>query len=118
MSSPASLESTYYSEVMSTVSDLAPEANKVLAWREDQFLRLGFVEYVAAFLSATKIDLTKMRDLIAAGCPNDLAAQILMGTDSFGEDMNWLWTDENLAEIVALAEAEHAAEIKEVEVVA
>lgn len=113
---PQPLQSTYYSEVMSTVSDLAPEAEKVLAWRQAEFRRFGYVDYVADFLAATRIDLTQIEDLIKRGCALDLAAQILMGTDWHGEDELWRWSDENLDEIVRLAQQATDREIEAVAV--
>lgn len=69
-------------------------SEQVLQWREREFKRMGFVDFVADFLASTRIDLHQMESLLKAGCEHRTAAEILMGTSTFGEDENWILTDE------------------------
>jgi hypothetical protein len=93
----------------STVSTTIAHPEQLLEYRQDEFLRMRFADYMAAMLASTHIDLHQMEDLLKKGCSHDLAAQILMGTmcgDSreaySGEDSRWGWTDPvRLEELVA-----------------
>lgn len=76
------------------VSEVAIHPEPVLAWREAEFKRMGFVDFVADFLASTRIDLHMMQDLLEAGCPHREAAEILIGTAWYGEDEQWRWTGE------------------------
>lgn len=94
MNSPTKERSS--SSVIVDVSDTSVHPNKVLEWRQDEFRRLGFAEYIADFLASTKIDLTQMEQLLKRGCQHDYALQILMGTQWSGDDEKWNWTDEDM----------------------
>jgi hypothetical protein len=50
----------------------------VIDWRLDQFGRLGFPTLAAVTLAASPADLAEARKLVAAGCPADTAARILL----------------------------------------
>ena len=54
------------------------EEHRVRRWRLDQFVALGFGQAVAATLTASPVDLAAARKLIAAGCPAETAARILL----------------------------------------
>jgi hypothetical protein len=79
--------------VISTVGERGHD-EKILSWRHEAFVRMGFTEFVADFLAATRIDLHQMRKLIDEGCPLDVACDILMGTMWSGDDELWRWSDE------------------------
>lgn len=81
-------------EVTVEVSGSAIHSDQVLKWREDQFKRMGFFDYIAEFLASTRIDLHQMEDLLKAGCPHRTAAEILIGTCWAGEDEHWILTGE------------------------
>lgn len=70
-------------------------SEKVFDWRDEEFVRMGFANYVASFLASTRIDLHEMETLLNRGCPHDIACQILMGTMWSGEDEHWMWSDES-----------------------
>jgi hypothetical protein len=57
---------------------LDPETQIVLLWRRDQFGRLGFDPIEARLLSESPADLGEARRVRSAGCPIDLAFQILL----------------------------------------
>lgn len=80
--------------VSGEVSGSATHSEQVLQWREEQFKRMGFMDFVADFLASTRIDLHQMEDLLEAGCPHRTAAEILIGTAWWGDDDQWRWTDE------------------------
>ena len=82
--------------VMSDVSHSGVHSEKVLEWRQKEFRRLGFVDYVADFLASTQIDLTRMEKLLKKGCEHELAIQILAGTTWHPDvdDPRWRWTGE------------------------
>jgi hypothetical protein len=50
----------------------------VLAWREDQFRKLGLGECEAAELAGSEADLGQARYLLASGCSIELALRILL----------------------------------------
>jgi hypothetical protein len=55
------------------------EAAEVLAWRFDALCRTGFDLDAAAVLAANvEVDLHKAVELVARGCPPELAARILL----------------------------------------
>lgn len=84
---------------------LSPD-EQVLAWRQAEFRRMGFVDFVADFLATTHIDLSEMEHLLKQDCPNDVACRILIGTDCAGDDPHWQWTDEEALEALLKPEPE------------
>lgn len=72
---------------------------EVLRWRKDEFLRMGFNESMSIFLSDTNIDLHQMEDrLLKRGCDHMTAVDILLGTNSFGDDPAWGWNQDEEGE--------------------
>ena len=53
------------------------EPEKVEGWRLERFLALGYPVDVAESLVAAHADWHAIADLIAAGCPRELAARIV-----------------------------------------
>lgn len=54
------------------------EDARVLGWRRVQFERMGFSSENADLLAAdTAVDVHRMRNLVAHGCPLDVAQRIL-----------------------------------------
>ena len=70
-----------------TVSEGSHPEN-ILAYRQEDFERMGFASYVAEYLASTRIDLHHMEDLLKKGCPLDVAPAILKGTAWYGNDPN------------------------------
>jgi hypothetical protein len=70
--------------VMSTVVEVetrvgrSTEDARVYQWRSEQFAHLGFSEEMALLLAGSPADLSRGRALVAAGCPLDLVAQIVL----------------------------------------
>ena len=87
------------SPLMSDMGEFAVHSEQVLVWRKESFDHMGFSELLADFLASTRIDLHRMRSLLAAGCTHDLAAQILMGTTYSGDDDQWHFTDEEASHL-------------------
>jgi hypothetical protein len=58
--------------------DESPEEHRVRRWRLDQFIAMGFSQALAATMTASPVDLAAARKLVAAGCPLETAAQILL----------------------------------------
>ncbi len=54
------------------------EEERVSRWRFEQFRSLGLREEDACVLSESDVDLNRARSLITAGCPLDLALEILV----------------------------------------
>jgi hypothetical protein len=54
------------------------EEQRVLQWRLEQFARLGFSQPLAATMTASPVDLAAARKIVAAGCPLETAARILL----------------------------------------
>jgi hypothetical protein len=54
------------------------EQTVIRRWRRRQFLRLGFSLNQAQRLTNASVDLGQMRNLIAAGCPHEIAQRILL----------------------------------------
>lgn len=54
-----------------------PEAADVYAWRRDRFLHLGVDESRAADLAHSPVDWHELDRLLAAGCPLELALEIV-----------------------------------------
>jgi hypothetical protein len=54
------------------------EEERVSRWRFEQFRSLGLGEEDACVLSESDVDLNRARSLITAGCPLDLALEILV----------------------------------------
>lgn len=79
----------------SEVSGSTTHPEQVLQWREKEFKRMGFVDFVADFLASTRIDLHQMESLLKAGCQHRTAAEILMGTMWSGEDDYWILSGES-----------------------
>ena len=76
--------------VRSTMSDQGVHSDRVLDWREVEFVRLGFLGHDASALAATRIDTHQMEKLISSGCSHELAWRILMGTMWSGPDPLWV----------------------------
>jgi len=53
------------------------EADRVTAWRYEQFLKLGFDDEQAWTLAGSEADLHASRTLISVGCSPHLAMRIL-----------------------------------------
>jgi hypothetical protein len=58
--------------------ETAVEVQQVRRWRREQFHELGFTLSEAYLLADTPVDLGDVRRLIAAGCPRQTAARILV----------------------------------------
>jgi hypothetical protein len=54
------------------------EDTRVFHWRIDQFMKLGFSEEMAWILADSDAELSRSRVLVAAGCPLDLVARIML----------------------------------------
>ncbi len=54
------------------------EDRRVLRWRLEQAIGLGFELAPAALLASSSADLHSLRTLIARGCPHDTAVAILL----------------------------------------
>ena len=55
------------------------EADLVLEWRFDELLRAGCSELIANLLAASpEVDLHAALDLLGRGCPDEIAARILL----------------------------------------
>jgi hypothetical protein len=67
-------------QLVKEVADLlpSPEDQRVLRWRLDQFLGLGFDLVQGAMLADSRVDLGLARRLVARGCPVEIAARILL----------------------------------------
>lgn len=70
---------------MATITDsiqiqaqVSAEDTRVFHWRIEQFARLGFSEEMAWVLADSGAELSRSRGLVAAGCPLDLVAQIVL----------------------------------------
>jgi hypothetical protein len=59
------------------VVELADEDRDIVLWRVDQFRQLGFGDDEVWELALSDADLGAARRLGSAGCPNELAFQIL-----------------------------------------
>ena len=53
------------------------DAEKVESWQLERFLELGYPVHVAESLVVAHADWHTIADLIAAGCPRELAARIV-----------------------------------------
>ena len=78
----------------SVVTESGVHSDKVLDWRECEFERLGFPEFEASALAATRIDTHDMESLIGRGCSRELAWRILTGTMWSGSDPLWVESPE------------------------
>jgi hypothetical protein len=56
----------------------SPEEERVLRWRLNQFLELGFDLVSGALMASSPADLGTARRLMAYGCPRDTAVRILL----------------------------------------
>ena len=65
-----------YAERQPTTSESEDDA--VLTWRFDQLCGLGFDDVEAVLLAYSDLDLHRVRTLVAAGCPLQLAAEIAL----------------------------------------
>lgn len=54
------------------------EAERVERWRIEYALDLGYAPASALTIALSAADLHHLEDLIRAGCPHELAAQILL----------------------------------------
>ena len=57
---------------------VSPEETRVFHWRIEQFQKLGFSEEMGWILADSEADLSRSRALVAAGCPLELVAQIVL----------------------------------------
>lgn len=57
---------------------VSAEDTRVFHWRIDQFTKLGFSEEMAWILADSDAELSRSRALVAAGCPLDLVARIML----------------------------------------
>ncbi len=67
-------------QVLEEVAELLPseEEERVLRWRLDQFLGLGFDLISGALMANSPADLGMARRLVALGCPVETAVRILV----------------------------------------
>jgi hypothetical protein len=67
-------------QVLEDVTELvpSPEEERVLRWRLNQFLELGFDLVSGALMASSPADLGMARRLVACGCPRDTAVRILL----------------------------------------
>jgi hypothetical protein len=63
-------------EIPAQAFEISPEDARVMSWRLEQFLRLGFGEEEAWMLVDSGADLQLTRSLVGAGCPLHLALRI------------------------------------------
>jgi hypothetical protein len=63
-------------ELPAQAFEISPEDARVMSWRLEQFLRLGFGEEEAWTLVDSGADLQLTRSLVGAGCPLHLALRI------------------------------------------
>jgi hypothetical protein len=68
------LERLGYDELGAYVEEL----RRVLIWRAEQFVQLGFRSDLSVTLAQAAVDLGRARALIAAGCSPETAARILL----------------------------------------
>ena len=54
------------------------DEDAVLTWRFEQLCALGFDDVEAVLLAHSELDLHRIRTLVAAGCPLQLAAKIAL----------------------------------------
>jgi len=66
-------------------------SKQVLQWRNQEFLRMGFIEAMSSFLAHTNIDLHMMEKILKNGCDRTTAVDILLGTNFLGDDPTWNW---------------------------
>jgi hypothetical protein len=55
------------------------EDTRVIAYREIEFKKQGWAEYLAKHLAESDVDIHKMADLLDAGCPPSTALDIFFG---------------------------------------
>jgi hypothetical protein len=65
-------------ELWSDDSGESDEDRRVLRWRLEQAIGLGFALAPAALLASSPADLNSLRRLMALGCPHDTAVAILL----------------------------------------
>jgi hypothetical protein len=65
-------------EAWSELAGDSDEDRRVLRWRLEQAIVLGFELAPAALLASSTADLHVLRRLIARGCPHDTAVAILV----------------------------------------
>ena len=65
-------------EAWEDASGESEEDARVLRWRLEQAIRLGFELAPAALLADSSADLNVLRRLISRGCPHDTAVAILL----------------------------------------
>lgn len=94
------LSSPESNDVISVVSDSGVHPDNVLENRRYRFDRMGFVSYVAEFLTRSRIDVTQMEKLLEAGCSRDTAVRILMGSMWSGDDAQWRWSEQDEKELL------------------
>lgn len=73
-------------EVKGEMTNIGVHPEVVFHWRKEQFEAMGFTATQVGYLASHRVDLQQMRDLLAAGCPTDLALRILADTTFNGED--------------------------------
>ncbi len=65
-------------EAWDDISGQSEEDVRVLRWRLEQVIGLGFQLAAAALLADSPADLNVLRRLIARGCPHDTALAIVL----------------------------------------
>jgi hypothetical protein len=65
-------------ELLAEADGVAAAEHRVLRWRLEQFIQLGFGLASSAVLAGSQVDLAQTRRLVTAGCPLDLALRILL----------------------------------------
>ena len=67
-------------QLLEDVTELlpSPEEERVLRWRLNQFLELGFDLVSGALMASSPADLGLARRLVARGCAPDTAVRILL----------------------------------------
>ena len=72
------MEDAAVAEINADFETESDEEHRVRRWRLDQFVGLGFDHAMAALMTALPVDLALARRLVAAGCPLETAARILL----------------------------------------
>jgi hypothetical protein len=74
----ASMEDTALIECATEFMNESLEEHRVLQWRLEQFARLGFRQPQVTTMALSTVDLASARKIVAAGCPLETAARILL----------------------------------------
>lgn len=73
----AEADTDWQQEIDSRLAAPRTEEDRVEAWRIERCLDFGYSKLMALSLAVSGVDLHQLEDLIAAGCPLDLAAKII-----------------------------------------